>query len=68
MTLAQRQAVLGQHRIDEWIALAGANAGRSDKDGGRQHLPRQLLGHWRAHGIHAAQEQDRAGQGAGCQG
>ena len=68
MTLAQRQALLRQHGIDEWVALAGAHAGRSDEDSGGQHPARQLLGHWRAHGIHAAHEQDRAGQGAGYQG
>ena len=36
LTLVERQAVLGQHGIDEGVALAGADAGRRDEDGRRQ--------------------------------
>ena len=36
LALAERQADLGQHSVDEGVALAGRDAGRGDEGGGRQ--------------------------------
>ena len=59
---AERQADLSQHRIDEGVAFAGADAGGGDIGARRQKAARQRLGHRRAHGIHAAHEEDRTGR------
>ena len=56
--LAEVDADLGQHGVDEGIALAGEHARRRGVEAAREKLLRQGPRHGRAHGVPPADEED----------